>query len=185
MELVKQEALGRVRLGSPQKEQKTTNSNKHTAFSGLLCCSIPGMPAVLPTPGSPMRTGLFFWRRARICPERLARDAEFRGGWGFRGLGDLGFSTLHVKRRNPKALTLLGSEIGLHRSFDLRLTAHEPLHESRDSEGLWEFPKLRVPYQGDPTICEALLAVPYFRKIPCGLWLRLSARLPHERKGRI
>src|SRR5881227_2025354 len=27
----------------------------------------PSTMAVLPTPGSPIRTGLFFWRRARIC----------------------------------------------------------------------------------------------------------------------
>src|SRR5256885_1441787 len=30
-------------------------------------CARPSTTAVLPTPGSPISTGLFFWRRERIC----------------------------------------------------------------------------------------------------------------------
>ena len=36
-------------------------------------CLLTGMRAVLPTPGSPMSTGLFFWRRAKICRGQYIR----------------------------------------------------------------------------------------------------------------
>ena len=46
VDLLAMQKLGRSR-GDPLREPSTT--------------------AVLPTPGSPIRTGLFFWRRERIC----------------------------------------------------------------------------------------------------------------------
>mmetsp|Transcript_180 Transcript_180/g.464 ORF Transcript_180/g.464 Transcript_180/m.464 type:complete len:238 (-) Transcript_180:710-1423(-) len=41
----------------------------HVSFTMLRAS--PSAIAVLPTPGSPSRMGLFFWRRARICMTRL------------------------------------------------------------------------------------------------------------------
>ena len=35
-----------------------------------MCCANPSTTAVLPTPGSPINTGLFFVRRDRICTTR-------------------------------------------------------------------------------------------------------------------
>mmetsp|Transcript_1976 Transcript_1976/g.5991 ORF Transcript_1976/g.5991 Transcript_1976/m.5991 type:complete len:216 (-) Transcript_1976:176-823(-) len=40
----------------------------------------PSAMAVLPTPGSPMSTGLFFWRRARICIVRSSSAARPTSG---------------------------------------------------------------------------------------------------------
>mmetsp|Transcript_92485 Transcript_92485/g.146235 ORF Transcript_92485/g.146235 Transcript_92485/m.146235 type:complete len:249 (-) Transcript_92485:77-823(-) len=49
---------------------KTSGTSSATIF-----CAKPSTTAVLPTPGSPIRTGLFFCRRAKICVMRSSSDA--------------------------------------------------------------------------------------------------------------
>ena len=45
-------------------------SSSGTSAAAIFCAS-PSATAVLPTPGSPMSTGLFFVRRERICTARV------------------------------------------------------------------------------------------------------------------
>jgi hypothetical protein len=44
-----------------------------------MSCASPSTMAVLPTPGSPMRTGLFFFRRVSTIPERGFLSRRFEG----------------------------------------------------------------------------------------------------------
>ena len=41
-----------------------------------MSCAKPSATAVLPTPGSPISSGLFFWRRERICMTRSISPAR-------------------------------------------------------------------------------------------------------------
>ena len=41
-----------------------------------MSCAKPSAMAVLPTPGSPRMSGLFFWRRERICMTRSIYEAR-------------------------------------------------------------------------------------------------------------
>src|SRR4051794_22577711 len=47
-------------------------------------CASPSTTAVLPTPGSPISTGLFFWRRERICMIRSISVFFFQAEDGIR-----------------------------------------------------------------------------------------------------
>ena len=48
---------------------------KRPGFQAIFCAR-PSAMAVLPTPGSPMRQGLFFWRRLRIWMTRSVSSSR-------------------------------------------------------------------------------------------------------------
>ncbi len=45
-------------------------NNVCDTFRSLMRCASPSIIALFPTPGSPINTGLFFFRRLRICARR-------------------------------------------------------------------------------------------------------------------
>ncbi len=62
---------------APKSRDKSFFPFKLSGTSSLIIrCASPSIIAVLPTPGSPMSTGLFFVRRDRICTVRLISSSR-------------------------------------------------------------------------------------------------------------